>query len=273
MLNLYSSDESPSSEPVREDYIETLLRDPTSSHLVEAIVSYSPPRVFRAVWSTYFQGRLTKLATHPVANFVVAKAVARLDGDELGGVMKEMEGAFGRTVKLGRTGVQRALVERATATQKCESEVIGVSAILLAHLSPGALRLMCNSILMQALTKAFGFGDGVASTALVPCILRLQTLEVSISHSQLVARVAIYDGATSKDYTAASSNDPHVATAEDTPKDTAHKHPDRGKQKAVTPTFSTQGVILLQSMLRVHEPHNQSVLDRHVFTMHVTYGF
>jgi len=208
-----------------------------------------------------------------VANFVVAKAVARLDGDELGSVLKEIEGAFGRTVKLGRTGVQRALVERATTTQKCEGEVIGVSAILLAHLSPGALRLMCNSILMQALIKAFGFGDDAASTALVPCILRLQTLEVSIRHSQLAAPAAIYDGATSKDYTAAASNDPQAAAAEDTPKATAHKRPDRGKQKAVTPTFSTQGVILLQSMLRVHEPHNQAILDRHVFITHVTYGF
>jgi hypothetical protein len=44
--------------------------------------------------------------------------------------MNEMKGAFGRTVKLGRTGVQRALVERAAVTQKCEGEVIDVSAIL-----------------------------------------------------------------------------------------------------------------------------------------------
>lgn len=121
----------PSSEPVREDYVETLLRDPTSSHLAEALILHSPPRVFRAVWSAYFQDRLTKLATHPVANYVVAKAVARLDGDELGGAMNELKGAFGRTVKLGRTGVQRALVERAAVTQKCEGEVIDVSAILL----------------------------------------------------------------------------------------------------------------------------------------------
>lgn len=132
-LSLVTPDGSPSVELAREDYIETLLRDPTSSHLVEVLLSHSPPRVFRAVWSIYFHGRLSKLATHPVANYVVAKAVARLDGDELGDVMEEMKGAFGRTVKLGRTGVQKALVERAASTQKCESEVIDVSAILLAY--------------------------------------------------------------------------------------------------------------------------------------------
>lgn len=35
----------------------------------------------------------------------------------------------------------------------------------------------------------------------------------------------------------------------------------KGKQKA-NMTFSTQGAVLLQSMLRVHEPHNQVILDR-----------
>lgn len=72
-----------------------------------------------------------KLATHPVANFVVAKAVLRLDGNALPAVMEEMGGAFGRTVKLGRTGVQRALVDRAAQTGMCEREIIEVCRSLL----------------------------------------------------------------------------------------------------------------------------------------------
>lgn len=61
-----------------------------------------------------------------MANYVVAIAVSRLEGDVLPGVMEEMGGAFGRTIKLGRTGVQRALVDRAAQTAMCEGEVIEV---------------------------------------------------------------------------------------------------------------------------------------------------
>ncbi|KAF8314735.1 ARM repeat-containing protein, partial [Clavulina sp. PMI_390] len=215
-------DKSPSAEPVREDYIETLLRDPTSSHLVEALVTYAPSRVFRAIWAAYFSGRLTKLSAHPVANYVVAKAVLRLDGDKLGEVMEEMQGAFGRTVKMGRTGVQRALVERASQTGACEGE-------------------SC-----QALCEAFGFSKGDEMTSIVPCILSLQTRE---------------------DYTAATAT-PSQPTEDPLPRadppPLSDRRPSKGKGKEKASAginFSTQGVVLLQSMLRVHEPHNQVLLD------------
>lgn len=52
---------------------------------------------------------------------------------------------------------------------------------------------------------------------------------------------------------------------------TSQTHTSRGKQKAVGPAFSTQGALLLQCMLRVHEPHNQAILGRRVLyhTPHV----
>ena len=42
--------------PPREDYLETLLRDPTSSHLVEVLVLISLPAVFSAIWATHIVG-------------------------------------------------------------------------------------------------------------------------------------------------------------------------------------------------------------------------
>lgn len=91
-------DQSPSIPLPRSDYIETLLRDPTSSHLVEALLLHAPQRIFAAIWATYVQGRVAKLATHPVSNYVVAKGIERLDGEGLAEVVKEMGSAFGRTI-------------------------------------------------------------------------------------------------------------------------------------------------------------------------------
>ncbi|KAG5645777.1 hypothetical protein DXG03_005314 [Asterophora parasitica] len=65
------------------DYLNTLLRDPTSSHLLETIVSRSPEEVFAVLWTTYFKGKLARLAIHPVANFVLAKALDRLSNGQL----------------------------------------------------------------------------------------------------------------------------------------------------------------------------------------------
>ena len=69
----------------------TLLRDATSSHLLETIVTRSPMPVFDRVWSTYFSSKLSKLAVHPVANFVVAKAILRLSTEQLRAASQELE--------------------------------------------------------------------------------------------------------------------------------------------------------------------------------------
>jgi nucleolar protein 9 len=85
------------------DYLMTLLRDPTSSHLLETIVSRSPNAVFDVVWQTYFSGKLSGsmgrktqgaggLALHPVANFVVARALERVSPEQLLAVCEELGG-------------------------------------------------------------------------------------------------------------------------------------------------------------------------------------
>lgn len=39
--------------------------------------------VFGAVWGTYLEGKFNRLAVHPVANFVVAKALERVTHEQL----------------------------------------------------------------------------------------------------------------------------------------------------------------------------------------------
>ncbi len=58
------------------------MRDAASSHLLEVLIEAAPARVFHQIWTTYFVGRLDRLLTHPVVNFVVAKAIARLEDEE-----------------------------------------------------------------------------------------------------------------------------------------------------------------------------------------------
>lgn len=72
------------------DFLGTLLRDATSSHLLETLVTKSTPQIFSLLWSTYFQQQLPRLSVHPVANFVVARALSRINEVQLGGVCEEL---------------------------------------------------------------------------------------------------------------------------------------------------------------------------------------
>lgn len=64
---------------VASEYQASLLTSATGTRLFETILRVAPPDVFQAVWSTYFEGKIGKLAAHPMANFVVARGVSRLD--------------------------------------------------------------------------------------------------------------------------------------------------------------------------------------------------
>ena len=85
-----SLDEDHNCEPEASDFLGTLLRDATSSHLLETLVTKSSPSIFNLLWSTYFQQQLSRLSVHPVANFVVARALSRINKVQLGGACEEL---------------------------------------------------------------------------------------------------------------------------------------------------------------------------------------
>lgn len=62
--------------------------------MLETLVQRCPPAAFNLLWTTYFKGKLAKLAVHPVANFVVARAVERLDSEQLEDALEEMSGSW-----------------------------------------------------------------------------------------------------------------------------------------------------------------------------------
>lgn len=87
------------------DYLVALLRDPTSSHLLETLVSRCPRQVFSLLWSTYLEGKLARLALHPVANFVLAKAIERQDSKQLDGTLEELKCSW--TKLISKSGLIR----------------------------------------------------------------------------------------------------------------------------------------------------------------------
>ncbi|KAF9448476.1 hypothetical protein P691DRAFT_800795 [Macrolepiota fuliginosa MF-IS2] len=110
--------------PEASDYLNTLLRDTTSSHLLEAIVSRCPDNAFDVLWDLYFKGKLPRLAVHPVANFVVAKALERTNERQLLGACQELNDSWAKAIAASRTGVLRAAIDRAARLQTLSEEII-----------------------------------------------------------------------------------------------------------------------------------------------------
>ena len=141
--------ERPDHEPLRSDYLDASLREAASSQTFETVLNLSTPLVFNALWKTYFSARLAKLANHPVANFLVARSITRLDTKQLLAVAAELKEAntgksligmwpasvllasLTLSIENSRSGPLKALLERATVLEAAEAEVVDVGHISL----------------------------------------------------------------------------------------------------------------------------------------------
>jgi len=91
-------DASPPMETPESDYVGTLLRDQTASHVLQTVIKHAPPYAFHHTWRTYFVEKLAKLAVHPIANFIVTEAIGRLDKDGLGDALSEVGKKLGKAI-------------------------------------------------------------------------------------------------------------------------------------------------------------------------------
>lgn len=99
-------------QPARSDFIETLLRSNISSHVLEKLVGLCPQDVFDLLFETYFAGRFGRLAGHPVANFVCARVVERINDKQTQTVIEEIPTALEAIIENSRTGVLKALLDK-----------------------------------------------------------------------------------------------------------------------------------------------------------------
>ncbi|KAH7888091.1 armadillo-type protein [Phlebopus sp. FC_14] len=208
MITAYHED--PEATPEPSDYLVTLLRDPTSSHLLETLVSRCPEQIFNLLWSTYFHRKLARLALHPVANFVVATACERLHSNQLSDTLKELYSSWKKMIKSSRTRVLRTLIDRSGALGAHESDVC------------------------EAVFTALELPDLERRSKLVPCALALKSLQEYME----------------------------MLSSQQLPQDVEHKKKPGRKTESEDPREpKVQGALILQSLLRLAEPHCSVVVD------------
>ncbi|KAK2464918.1 hypothetical protein APHAL10511_002994 [Amanita phalloides] len=133
------------------DFVVTLLRDAASSRLFEAIIVWCPDHVFTVLWRTYFSVDFPKLAVHPVANFVVSRAIERISIAQFKEACDQFASCWNKLLQANRIMVFKAFVERAAKLGSCEDIVI------------------------EAIFSAFQLESEEEKVQLVPCLLHLTT--------------------------------------------------------------------------------------------------
>jgi len=135
--NQESDEELPSSKE-RLDHLETLLRDPVGTHVLETLLKSTPKSVHSDFYRLYLKGRVVKLGIHPVANFVVAAGLRRLGSEskeeetasskeedqDLMEAITEIKSAGDKLVKEGKIGILQALTMRCGHIGKFEVEIV-----------------------------------------------------------------------------------------------------------------------------------------------------
>lgn len=78
-------------EPKADDFFPSLFRDTTGSHLAQAILITASANIFEILWRLHFVGKIGKLSTHPIANFVVSTGVRRATEKQMQRVIDELK--------------------------------------------------------------------------------------------------------------------------------------------------------------------------------------
>ncbi|KAK4049232.1 Nucleolar protein 9 [Microbotryomycetes sp. JL221] len=111
----------------RDEFLSGLLRHPAGGPTFETLLVKGSKPLLDELWKAMFGGKLHRLAGNAVANFVVAVAVTRLDAEqfenavvELAAISRERRGEW---IDNSRTGVLRALLDRAAELQVAEGQV------------------------------------------------------------------------------------------------------------------------------------------------------
>ncbi|GAA5952241.1 hypothetical protein JCM21900_000464 [Sporobolomyces salmonicolor] len=142
---------------LREEYLAGLLRHPASSPTFETVLSLAPHPVFSALWTSFFAGKMHRLAGNAVANYVVAVGIGRVDEAQMEELVKEVKGVAserrGEWIDNYRTGVLRSMLERATRLERCEKEM------------------------SEIMLDTFGLATGEDRKLVIPCVLTLNRLQ------------------------------------------------------------------------------------------------
>lgn len=221
-------------KPKPQPYLSAQLVSVTGTRLFEALLKVAPKKVFKALWKTYFIGKLGKLAPHPYANYVVAAGVSRLDAAGIEAAVSEIQGVSGGRglIKTSRTSVLLALAQRAAALPEPSA---GAAATAVVGLVQSSLDL----------------GDHASS--LVPCLMVLKTYPV---YEALVSGAEIPDSASESE--GERDEDAEAAAAAKARRAAWENRRTRKPRGNLDPNL--QGCLLLQALLDLPTA-NATVLD------------
>lgn len=108
----------------RDDYIESILREPSGSKLFETIVDAVPESHFDTFYNTYFAGRTVKFAHNPITNFVLQRMISSVQQPvTLSTIVAELSPVFRELVEVNHMQIIQKLVE-ASIRLSCEHGVI-----------------------------------------------------------------------------------------------------------------------------------------------------
>lgn len=182
----------------RSAHIETLLRDQVGSLFLQSCLAICSDKTNDLFWVVYLRGRMCRLGSHIVANFVVAEVLRRLTPDQslegdagpLFEALQELREGGGELVKAGRLGVLQALVERCGAITFARESNQGSSSSEQEKEGKVAKKrgTKANSLaedgsydgqVARAVLCAFGFDleDETGLSSVVPVILNVKTVD------------------------------------------------------------------------------------------------
>jgi nucleolar protein 9 len=222
------------------DGVETLLRHPSGSHSLEAILSRLPSRYVDRFWSIYIRGKVSRLACHPVGNFVQASAVRRLGRPLVQEALEEIKvDEGGKMVKEAKTGVLLALLERGAVLSSDEDTAL-------------------EALALDAVLATFGFRqnaktDEAEAGLALKAILSLKSKDGWQKMMRRRAEKAAKQAAS----TAAAATEGQADQ-----EDGLRKKRKRGEEeeeeegKLRQEEATVQGSVLLQALVRLREPHN-----------------
>ncbi|KAK9812727.1 hypothetical protein WJX72_002737 [[Myrmecia] bisecta] len=103
--------------------LQGLMRERTSSHLMEVVFQVAPPALLDDLYARVLKGSLAGLALHPSANFVVqAAAAAATKTPQVKQLLGELKDSFRELLKQRRSGVVAALLAACGRTGTGQAE-------------------------------------------------------------------------------------------------------------------------------------------------------
>lgn len=97
--------------------------------MLEKIITLAPQPIFDLLFKVYFQGRVSRLAGHPVANFVCTRVVERASKEQIEIFVDEAGDALPGCIENSRTGVVQALLDSCRKYDTKQAEISRVSAV------------------------------------------------------------------------------------------------------------------------------------------------